>query len=111
MRWANVACTVDMAYFLLDLETCRWADKKPNSVSAFGKFCCKTKSVQKQLTVASLIDAVPAQCNAAKLEPSWHVFRAADISTCRAVKHSNPAAEAPLDCLPRAGLHSGWCTT
>ena len=29
LRWANVACTLDRAYFLLDLETCHWADKIP----------------------------------------------------------------------------------
>lgn len=30
LRWANVACTVNRAYFLLDLETCHWADQTPN---------------------------------------------------------------------------------
>ncbi|DBB06276.1 TPA: hypothetical protein ACH3X1_011852 [Trebouxia sp. C0004] len=29
LRWANVACTTERAYFLLDLETCHWADQTP----------------------------------------------------------------------------------
>ena len=29
LRWPNVACSIDRAYFLLDLETCHRADRTP----------------------------------------------------------------------------------
>ena len=73
LRWPNVACTADKAYFLLDLETCQRADEKSeiymriwegllqdekytkaSDICLLGRTLCELDAMQQQLSPSGI---------------------------------------------------------